>query len=71
MHLVESRGLRHNLPSFLLEPVGVEVWCRLVFDELGFTVYLLSSWQKPFSMLSNNQCKDTQYTFHFRAHSYF
>lgn len=58
-------------PSFLLLPVGVEVCGRVLFDELRSTVYLLSSWQKPLSMLSNNQCRDTQYTFHFRAHSYF
>lgn len=62
---------RSSSPSFLLVPVGVEVCSRVDFDVLHATVYLLSSWQNPFSMLSNNQCRDTQYTFHFLAHSYF
>lgn len=62
---------------FLLAcPVGVEVLGLPVFSSVLFlfprsTTYLLSSWQKPFSMLSNSQCRDTQYTFHLRANSYF
>lgn len=61
-----------RLPSLLLPSVGVEVCGRVdAVDALRCTVYLLTSWQKPFSMLSNSQCTDTQYTFHFMAYSYF
>lgn len=59
------------LSGLLLFPVGVDVSGRIFSDGTGSVLYMLSSWQKLFSMLSKNHWIETQCTFHFLAHSYF